>query len=36
MSEHADLLESARIDWRRDWDAVAIGLVVGFLMGLLW
>ena len=28
------LLESAQIDWRRDWDAVLVGFVVGAL--LVW
>ena len=28
------LLESARIDWRRDWDAVLVGFVLGVLTTL--
>lgn len=28
-------LESARIDWRRDWDAVLVGFVVGVLTTLV-
>lgn len=28
-------LETARIDWRRDWDAIAVGAVVGFLVNIL-
>jgi hypothetical protein len=28
------VLESARLDWRRDWDAVAVGLVLGVLLTL--
>lgn len=31
-----ELLESARIDWRRDWDAVLVGVVIGFLFGVMW
>jgi hypothetical protein len=34
MSEERKLLESARIDWRRDWDALAIGFVLGVLATL--
>jgi hypothetical protein len=36
MSDDArTLLESARIDWRRDWDAVAVGFALGVLVTLL-
>lgn len=31
------LLESARIDWKRDWDAVAVGMALGALaVGAIW
>lgn len=33
MTNPRELLESSRIDWRRDWDAVALGFVIGFLLG---
>ena len=36
MSEPRQLLESARIDWRRDWDAIAMGVLIGLLAGLLF
>lgn len=33
-----ELLESSRIDWGRDWDALLIGFVLGVLSTLvvLW
>jgi len=31
----AQLLESARIEWKRDWDALLVGFVVGVLSGVL-
>lgn len=37
MSEQTprELLEAAKIEWRRDWDAILVGFVVGVLMGIL-
>mgnify|MGYP001590626018 FL=1 len=29
------LLESARVEWRRDWDAVVIGFILGVSIGSL-
>jgi hypothetical protein len=31
MTEQRDLLESSRIVWRRDFDAILIGFVLGAL-----
>lgn len=31
-----ELLERARIEWRRDWDAVALGFVLGVLATVVW
>lgn len=32
MSEARRLLEESSIQWRRDWDALLVGFVVGFLV----
>jgi hypothetical protein len=34
MSDERQLLESARIEWHRDWDALLIGFVLGVLTTL--
>lgn len=30
-----ELLEASQIQWSRDWDALALGFLVGCLMGIL-
>ena len=35
MDDPVAFLESARIEWRRDWDAVAIGYALGALSVLI-
>ena len=34
IREPLKLLESSRLDWKRDWDAVLIGFVLGVLVTL--
>lgn len=34
MSDERQLLEEAAVHWRRDWDAVALGFVLGVLATL--
>lgn len=40
MTDPQQLLEEAQLQWRRDWDALAIGFVLGVLAtlaaGRLW
>ena len=31
-----EFLESSRIQWQRDWDALLIGFVLGVLATLAW
>jgi hypothetical protein len=30
------LVQESAVVWRRDWDALAVGFVVGLLVGLAW
>lgn len=34
--EAVKVLEDAQIQWRRDYDAVLVGFVLGVLVGLAW
>jgi hypothetical protein len=34
MSDERKLLESARIEWRRDFDAILLGVLLGVLATL--
>lgn len=35
MSDPQKLLEASAIQWRRDWDAVLVGFVLGVLVTLV-
>ena len=35
-AEARALVEQSSLVWRRDWDALAVGFVVGFLVGWVW
>lgn len=34
-AEAVEFLEASQIQWKRDWDAIAVGFLMGCLLGIL-